>query len=347
MTSDAAGNAALVNATAVGLNGGTLAVNRGAATPAVNMVISSAIVNYGTSTLIKNGGGILQLTGSNNYSGGTILAGGILQVGNTAALGLNSGSLTLSGGTLDLHGFNPTVGGLFGTSGAIDDLNPTAVTLTIGSGGANGTFSATIQNSSGTVSLAKIGSGTQILSGTNTYSGTTNVSSGILQFATTSALYAGNQTNWTAANITAGSQATLAVSVGGTGFTTAQAGTLFTNLTGSNSGLLNGAAFGIDTTNATAPVVFSTLVQDSAAGSVGLTKLGSGTLQLTNGNNSYTGPTTVLGGQLMLLGANTDINPPGLVTVSNSTSGGLSILSLLKPDVLGSGGANMPWPPSA
>ncbi len=76
VTSDAAGNAALVNATAVGLNGGTLTVNRGAASPAVDMVISSAIVNYNASTLFKNGAGILQLTGSSNYSGGTVLAGG-------------------------------------------------------------------------------------------------------------------------------------------------------------------------------------------------------------------------------------------------------------------------------
>ena len=185
------------------------------------------------------------------------------------------------------------------------------------------------------------------LTGTNNYSGTTTVSGGTLQFTQPSALYSGNSASWTATNITAGSQATLAVNVGGTGFTAAQAGTLLTNLTGSNSGLLAGSFFGIDTTNATAPVVFSTRLQDSAAGSVGLTKLGSGILQVTNASNSYTGPTTVLSGQLMLLGANTDVNPPGPVTVSNSTSGGLSILSLLNNNALGSGGANAPWPPSA
>ncbi len=187
----------------------------------------------------------------------------------------------------------------------------------------------------GTVSLAKLGSGTQVLSGTNAYSGTTNVSGGILQFATTSALYAGNPTSWTAANITAGSQATLAVNVAGTGFTTSQAGILLTNLTGNNSGLLAGSFFGIDTTNATAPVVFSTAIQDSAAGSVGLAKLGSGTLQVTNPSNSYSGPTTVVNGRLMLLGANTNSTPPGLVTVSNSISGGSSILSLLNANALG------------
>ena len=70
-------------------------------------------------------------------------------------------------------------------------------------------------------------------------------------------------------------------------------------------------------------------------------------MQVTNASNSYTGPTTVLNGQLMLFSANTDISAPGMATVSNSTSGSLSILSLLRPNVLGSGGAEALWPPSA
>ena len=125
------------------------------------------------------------------------------------------------------------------------------------------------------------------------------------------------------------------------GFTAAQAATLLANLTGNNSGLLAGSSFGIDTTNATAPVQFSALIQNSSGGSaaVGITKLGSGTLQLTNPSNSYSGPTTVLNGQLMIIGANTSA-PAGFVTVSNSTSGGLSILSLLNPNALGSSGGS-------
>ncbi len=313
----------------------------------VSTPLQNSILTNAAAAVIKTGSGLMVLAATNTYTGGTTVNAGILQLGGAVAtLGSGTAALAVNGGVVDLHGFNATVGPLNGTGGAIDDLTTTSSTLTVGNGGGApstlgpGAYAGTIQNSSGgTVSLAKIGSGTQILSGTNTYGGTTNVSGGILQFATTSALYAGNQTSWTPMNITAGSQATLAVSVGGTGFTISQAGTLLTNLTGTNSGLLAGSAFGIDTTNATAPVVFSTQLQDSAAGSVGLTKLGAGTLQVTNASNSYTGPTTVVNGQLMLLGANTDPTAPGLVTVSNSTSGGLSILSLLKPNVLGSGGA--------
>ena len=97
------------------------------------------------------------------------------------------------------------------------------------------------------------------------------------------------------------------------GFTHAQATTLLTNLTGANSGLLAGSAFGIDTTNATAPVTFSTAIQNSGGGTaaVGFTKLGTGTLKLTNASNSYSGPTTVVNGQLILLGANSNATPPG------------------------------------
>ena len=108
VTSDAAGNPALANATDIGLNGGTLNVNRGPG--AVDMLVSSSIVNYGSSTLIKSGAGILELAGSNTYSGGTVVNGGILELGSTAAtLGAATGSLTMTAGTLDLHGFDPTV----------------------------------------------------------------------------------------------------------------------------------------------------------------------------------------------------------------------------------------------
>ena len=261
-------------------------------------------------------------------------------MGNNAALGAGTGLLTInSTGLFDLHGGSPTIGAISG-AGTVDNLAlSTTSTLTAGNGNGTSTFSGTIQNTVGIVSLVKAGSGTLFLTGSNTYSGTTTVSGGMLEFTQPAALYSGSPASWLATNITAGSGATLAVSVGGTGFTPAQAGTLVTNLTGSNSGLLAGAAFGIDTSNAAAPAVFSILLQDSAAGSVGLTKLGAGILQVTNANNSYTGPTTVLNGQLMLSAADTDLGAPGLVTVTNSTSGGLSILALLNHNALGSGGA--------
>ena len=61
---------------------------------------------------MKTGGGTLTLNGANSYSGGTTVAGGVLQLGNATALGSTSGGLTVNAGTLDLAGNNPTVGAL-------------------------------------------------------------------------------------------------------------------------------------------------------------------------------------------------------------------------------------------
>ena len=64
----------------------------------------------GAGGLGKIGSGVLTLTGASNYSGGTAINAGILQLGNSAALG--AGAVALSSGTLDLAGNSILVGGL-------------------------------------------------------------------------------------------------------------------------------------------------------------------------------------------------------------------------------------------
>ena len=75
----------------------------------------------------------------------------------------------------------------------------------------------------------------------------------------------------------------------------ADAGTVLTNLlTVNNNGLKAGTTFGLDTTNATAAVPFSTVISNSTGtggGLVNFTKYGVGTLTMS-GSNSYTGVTT-------------------------------------------------------
>ena len=91
-------------------------------------------------------------------------------------------------GLLDLNGFSPTLGAIHG-AGTINDVAGGGTSLlTVGNGNFGGTFSGTIQNTSGTVSLAKAGTGTLYLTGTNSYSGTTAVSGGMLQFTQPAAL---------------------------------------------------------------------------------------------------------------------------------------------------------------
>ena len=98
------------------------------------------------------------------------------------ALPATSNVQLASGATLDLTGISQTVAGLAnysGSGGTVTNNGPIA-TLTVGPVGAS-TFSGVIQDGASQVSLTVNGPGTQILLGTNTYSGVTTISGGTLQ----------------------------------------------------------------------------------------------------------------------------------------------------------------------
>jgi autotransporter-associated beta strand protein len=84
--------------------------------------------------------------------------------------------ITASGATFDIGGSNQTIGSLAGVAGSSVVLG--SGTLTTGGNNGNTSFAGTI---SGAGNLVKTGNGTFILTGTNTYSGTTNVNVGTLQ----------------------------------------------------------------------------------------------------------------------------------------------------------------------
>ena len=85
----------------------------------------------------------MTLNGANSYSGGTTVAGGVLRLGSSLALGATSGGLTVNGGTLDLAGNNPTVGALAGRAGALPAARGPAM-LTVSTGAATADFSGAI-----------------------------------------------------------------------------------------------------------------------------------------------------------------------------------------------------------
>ncbi len=91
---------------------------------------------------IKTGAGTQTISGNNSYSGGTTVSGGTLQMGHVNALGANTGDVTVNSGTLDLHGFSPTMGALNGAGGAVQSNVAGVVALTVGNGGAGGSFAA-------------------------------------------------------------------------------------------------------------------------------------------------------------------------------------------------------------
>ncbi len=172
-------------------NGGfTLLGGNGSINAAVNTVIAEPITDLtngvaSVASLTSGGAGTLVLSNANNnYSGGTIISAGILQLGVNNAIPGNTvaGNVTVNAGTLDLNGHNATINGLNGT-GTVDTQSGGAATLTVGANGNSGTFSGTIQNSSGTLSLVKVGAGTETLSGSYTYSGATVVAGGTLSLS--------------------------------------------------------------------------------------------------------------------------------------------------------------------
>ena len=144
--------------------------------------------------------GTIVFNAANTYTGQTAIYRGTLRVGNSSALpsGSRAGDIILYlGGNsgnfpqLDLDAFNITINGL---SSAVSDTGSIALpkvtslsstagtsTLTLGDNNASGTYGGTIANgSTRTVALRKIGAGTQVLNGTNSYSGGTTISGGTL-----------------------------------------------------------------------------------------------------------------------------------------------------------------------
>ena len=171
----AGGAAGSINGTSGVADNAVLAFSR-----SDSVTFSKVISGSGSVTML--GPGALVLSAADTYTGGTTISGGTLQLGNAAALGSTSGAATVSGGVLDLHGYSLGVGALSG-AGTINNLSGAGTyTLTVGNGNASSVFSGTIQDTSGTISLAKTGTGTLTLAGADTYTGGTTISGGTLLF---------------------------------------------------------------------------------------------------------------------------------------------------------------------
>ncbi|WP_447755727.1 autotransporter domain-containing protein [Pseudomonas nicosulfuronedens] len=119
----------------------------------------------------KTGLGTLVLNGSNQYTQSTRLSLGSLSVSSDANLGAASANLDFQGGTLRVtgSGFQSTARNvLFGSAGGGIDIAEASNTFTLG------------QQLSGSGSLTKLGDGTLVLGGNNSYSGGTLISAGAL-----------------------------------------------------------------------------------------------------------------------------------------------------------------------
>jgi autotransporter-associated beta strand protein len=141
----------------------------------------------GPGALTKNGAGSLTLTASNNFTGGTQLIQGTLQLANQDAIQSSLltigqfGSLTFAGGVGVFD-----IAGLAGSGGInLTDSSPAAVALTISNSGPNTVFSGTI---SGSGSITQAGPNSLTLSGTSGYSGGTTIGGGTLAITNANSL---------------------------------------------------------------------------------------------------------------------------------------------------------------
>ncbi|MEO7072461.1 MAG: autotransporter-associated beta strand repeat-containing protein, partial [Rhodanobacter sp.] len=159
------------------INAGTLQVGNGGTTGSItgNVTNNASLVFNrsdalafagivsGTGSLTQAGSGVLTLTGTNTYSGGTTISNGALQLGDGGTTGSITGNVTNNASLV------------FNRSDAM-------------------AFSGIV---SGIGSLAQAGSGVLSLTGANTYSGGTTINAGTLQVGNggTTGSITGNVTN--------------------------------------------------------------------------------------------------------------------------------------------------------
>jgi fibronectin-binding autotransporter adhesin len=262
----------------------------------------------GTGSFAKYNPGTLRLRGANTYSGATTVTAATLQFGvnNALPFGSGKGGVTVNG-TLDLNGFNAQLNNL-GGSGLVDNVSAGGnSTLTISNSTGTTTFSGTIQNSSGAISVVKVGGSTEILTGPNAWSGATTVSGGTL-------IIDGPST-WS-------------------GATTVTGGTLQIGNADANGQLGNGSTV---TVNGTLSFkrTDSLTINNQIIGTGNVTQAGTGTLIL-NYANTYGGTTTITGGGTLQLAAANNVPATSYINVVSNLVSGSSAVSIFDLNNLGS-----------
>jgi autotransporter-associated beta strand protein len=211
---------------------------------------------------------------------------------------------------------------------AATGITSTNRTLTLGgTNTAANTIAGAIINNTGTapfglVSLSKIGTGTWVLEGTNTYTGATTVSAGTLSMstagtpgATTSNLNVNNPNTGPGTDVVLNLATTIDTTVG------RLSGTIDVPSSGVNTATINtGGVERLFTINQTAAATYPGVI--AGAGSVRLGSLSTAALTLT-GANTYTGGTVVVAGTLLAnTPATNSATGTSAVTVTGGTLGG-------------------------
>jgi autotransporter-associated beta strand protein len=227
----------------------------------------SIVSSSGVASVEKIGSGTTNLTGSNTYTGGTVLRDGAIGINTSANIGGSTSAITFDGGLLRINGTTMTSMGShtvnWSTFNGGFDIDNSGHTFTVS------------QTISGSGSVTNRGAGRLTLSSmSNSYTGGTRLEGGSLQI---SAL----------ANI---GGSTAAITFAGGVLRTS--GTGITSLSTND---VNWSTFdgGFDISSSSSTLTLS----QSISGTGSLTKLGSGTLRM-NVANTYTGDTNLNAGTL-------------------------------------------------
>lgn len=325
---------------------GTTTLTLGGGNLGANLISGNISDGSGQVAILKSGTGLWELSGSNSFSGAITITGGGLQIENASALGNTSGVVISGSAELQLanniyvSGVNVT---LNGTGGAYDSYGPLKATGSGTTTWAGNVLLGVDQARFGTTSTTPtatfdisgvISSGTHTygpairvpntggiieFSGANTYLGNTSIVVGTLEMGATNTLPA--TTTVVFGNNSSQGYATLDLD----GYNQTIAGIAFT--TGDNiPTIVTASSAATLTINDSSALSFGNATTGLLTGALALTKAGSGTLTLQNApSDTYTGPTTLLGGTLAL-DASTYANSSS-TTVGNLISNSSLVLS--------------------
>lgn len=266
-----------------------------------------------TTRLTKTGAGTWVLGSANVYTGATTISGGVLELGVANALPRTSN--VTDNATLEMNTFSDTIGALSG-AGFVQASGGVPVTLTVGATGSSATFSGLIREFNGsTVALTKTGSGTETLSGANSYTGLTTINAGTLAYGADNVLGTGDVT-------INGGRLDLGASH------TDSVGTV----TLAGGGSITGTGTSALTSTGTFEMQSGSVSAILAGNGIPLNKTTSGTVTLS-GANTYTGATTVNAGNLQVMapgslnGSAVSVNSGGLLLGSGTITGNVVVNS--------------------
>jgi len=180
--SQSIGSLAGVTDSRVFLQGGAgsmvLTINDSGGVPTVFNGVINAVTGAGIGSVVKAGTNTWVLGGGNSFAGGLTINGGIVQVATASSVGV-LGDLVpvtladVAGVALDINGNNGSVGSLAGGGSTGGNITLGAAgTLAIGYNNTSTSFGGAISGgTAGVNNLVKIGTGTQTLTGANTFAG--------------------------------------------------------------------------------------------------------------------------------------------------------------------------------